>query len=402
MQFFEQAGDLERLRGERDGFKNAYHTTAEELGEARILLKRYQGLLDAASEDKSRPAAPLHGHMPENVGAFLIIGNGRSGSTWLLTSADRFPDTMARREINWRYPGLPSHRTQVHIDGSTASMRQAIATANDITGSPRRNGVPITVAGGKLIYDLHGFLGPEAFDHIERITEPGTKLVALRRSYMEWWLSWKARSIYHELNVEVLKKTNPTTWERELALAADARPMKRELVLTIGGKPLADPAAMDNPIHYPLRNAIDDMLMGFYNDIMSARIARDRGGMILDYEEIGPRLPEFAAFIGSTVPLQAIEEIRSAPVTNKLELLPHSMVGPSDILPELSALLVSLRSRADVWTWHSRNAAEIRSPELVAFLRRFGIDATGASSGIQPTTDPNLVLWRVRKPIYSV
>lgn len=393
-----------QLRRERDGYKHAYEITAEELGSARGLIDRYQQMFEAlAAERLSDPAPPPSNHLDPDIRAFLIIGNGRTGSTWLLMSADQLPDVVAQREIKWRAPGSQPHRGIAFIDGSSRSMRDAIAIANRVQGRPQVRAGAAAIAGGKLIFDPYGYNGQTIFAHLDRIIERDVKLIALRRSYLEWWLSWKARGVYHDVDIEVMKRTN-SLWEQEFAyLTSREKPRTREIVLTAAGAPLTDTSAMNDPVHYPLRDAVDDMFMAFSNDLFSEALVRSRGGLCIDYAEIGSRYSEFADFIGTSSSPAEIDRIAQTPVTRKLDALTTDLVRPTDILVELDDILRrGLQASEPVWTWRERRSAEIRLPGLAALLRKHGIDTTGASYGIAAVPDPDVVVWQARKPIYTL
>jgi len=44
---------------------------------------------------------------------FLIIGNGRTGSTWLQTTLDQLPDVVTRLELKFRLPYQEPHPLHV-------------------------------------------------------------------------------------------------------------------------------------------------------------------------------------------------------------------------------------------------------------------------------------------------
>src|SRR4029079_13366679 len=345
-----------------------------------------------------------------DIRSFLILGNGRTGSTWLLTNADRLPDTVAQREVKWRVPGFPANRVQVLIDATSRSLAEAIAEANSLVGTPAPG--TTRVSGSKLIYDPHGFIAPEVFDYIAGIADPGLKLISLRRRYVEWFLSWKGRGVVHEINEDVYAGlTDTTTLQRELEhLRANPKPPVRNIVLTHHGFPLADPVTRDDAILSALSDAVDDLVLAFWHDLQSIKLVRQRGGLMIDYSQIKERTADVCPLLGSVAGPDSVRDVAERPLTRRLEVLPASLVPAEGVLVEIGSILDQAITRvADgqedpdrLWAWRGRNCAALDLPALKESLAGFGVDVSGASFGVNPASDDGRLTWVLRKPIYGL
>ncbi|MAP17462.1 MAG: hypothetical protein CL626_00085 [Aurantimonas sp.] len=390
----EVSAEIGQLRTERDGYRKAYGAVSEEAGAALALVERYRLLYEAAAAEQfeTRPAEAEHRLDPSSK-AFLILGNGRTGSTWLLTMADHMDGVVAQKEINWRSSGMPSRPMLTGMDGHSKSIRGVIAAVNGLSGEA------VEMAGGKLILDPYGYFGPDVFAHLDKIIEDDVKLVSLRRSYLSTWLSFKARGVFHQLDAKVLAKYRE---RRDVRYVEGMEPPPvRQLLLTSNGVPLVENADLCDPILYPLRDAVDDMLMAFCNDVQAIALVRSRGGLLLDYSEVSSRFGEFCAYVGLNASQETIDAVMDAPLVQKLETLTADLVQPASILPELSNILGSLATADEpLLDWPARDVVEIASPDLAAFLMRHGIDPSG--NGTAPESGGDTVRWRLRKPRYTL
>jgi hypothetical protein len=350
-------------------------------------------------------------HRPEY---FVVIGNGRTGSTWLETTLDQLPDVRARLEIKLRLAYQEPHPMHIYVDRRTRSIKDCIlqACAAESIGPEKR-----PIFGSKLIFDPYGYLEPEAFDFLDEIIGQEIPIIFLKRSYAAQFYSWKVRGVFHKLNQDAIARlgdvdrtlveTVSRNWQDQ------AEPPLHKFVLTLGGTPLTGVPPIgggEQVIRYPLENAIEDLLVLFYNDLKTLSLAqRSRRYLTVDYNEIETRLPEIVRFLGSTASETEVRSAIEQPVTARLDSLDPDLIQPADVLERFSKCLqsalenVSGDNAADqLWQWKKhRNWVELRIPHLKELLNQYGLqrfrigDLTNRA--LRGSTQ-----WRRRRPIYPL
>lgn len=318
---------------------------------------------------------------------FLILGNGRSGSTWLLTSLDLLPDVNARQEIKW-----PDGVSEFRKDAQTVVDRHS-SMIEAIEKNSFDPNMPARVRGSKMIFNPYCFHGPQMFANLANVIEPDIDLILLKRSYLDMWLSWKARGVYHQVN-EDADPHSPRSHAMLDAMREMKDPGTASLVLHHGGKSLADAVG----IAYPLETAIDDLLQMYANDLQLLPIVKGRDGLIIDYAEIPSRLTEVVSFIGADVDDKRIQNILAKPQTRKLPSLDH-LLSPIDVLAQIAtALDETFHSVATgtsnsqlAWTWIDAEGASIKAPVIVSALAQYGFEPHGHE-----------IRWKIQKPYVNI
>src|SRR6202012_2123254 len=121
--------------------------------------------------------------------------------------------------------------------------------------------------------------------------ERDIKILLLKRRYLETWLSWKVRGVYHEVNPALRIDTNSSLLR---AIQTIPKPENIDLVLFHEGVALSDAVGRG----YQLQDMVDDMLQFYVNDIQSLDLLNERQGLVIDYSEIAPRFDEIAGVLG--------------------------------------------------------------------------------------------------------
>ncbi|MGH8510086.1 MAG: hypothetical protein ACREU8_01450 [Gammaproteobacteria bacterium] len=249
-----------------------------------------------------------------------------------------------------------------------------------------------SVRGSKFIFDPYYFYGPQVFSHLRRVIEPEIKLILLKRHYLDTWLSWKARGVYHDIDYSVVA-SGPRLNAMLDAMRNMPKPTLQTLVLHHG------PGAMSehDGIAYPLVTAIDDLLQAYANDVQMLALVEERGGMVVDYADISRQLPGIARFIGSCSTDEEIEAVIRKPQTRKLASL-EGHLHPIEPLRTISgALDRSFAMAAEghaalalAWTWGADKDAAIGAPLVVEAIKAFGFPVSGAA-----------LRWTVQKPVVN-
>lgn len=336
-----------------------------------------------------KPKSPLESrvNMPtKTINPFLIIGNGRTGSTWLLTSLDLLHDVSARKEIKWEKPSFFASSNIHEIINRQSSMRKVIESL------PCDDSVPTHIRGSKLIFDPDIFYCAPVFSDLAKIIEKDFKLILLKRDYLDAWLSWKVRGVYHEVNSEAdLRCQHPDPMLE--AIKNMVKPPSVSLTLHHGGTALSDHDG--DSVAYSLMTAIDDLVQAYVNDIQGLALIRARGGMIVNYSDIKSKFGDIVRFIGSSSNTEQIEKIILSPQTRKLPSL-DKYLHPIEVLREISdALDKSFLLTAEgvispdiAWIWDSYNTGIIREPGIINAIEPFVYQAA-----------KYYLRWVVRKPV---
>ena len=324
---------------------------------------------------------------------FLVLGNGRTGSSWLITSLDRLPDVKSRYEIKWKDPTLDLSAAALLYVDQHASMAAAIkrSSSRAVWGGsanfdPDSN---VQSRGSKLILNPYHFYGLRAFANMAKIIEPNIRLILLKRNYLETWLSWKARGVYHELD-DTVGYINPAADPARSAAKRPQKPPTIDLVLEHNGAPLSEFAGRP----YPLVTAIDDLLQFFSNDIQFLSLVRSRNGIVVDYADIASELGRVAEFIGVPATPEIIADIVGKPRTLKLDRLEDSLHPISTLQTIAEAMDRTFKAAASnyvdpdlIWKWISEDTAAIGAPLVTQAIAPYGFPVTN-----------NVINWKIQRP----
>jgi hypothetical protein len=318
---------------------------------------------------------------------FLIIGNGRTGSTWLLTSFDRLSDVTARFELKWADEGT---RADAHrVIGNGVYAKPVIEQA---TIDPEKNA---RIRGSKLIFDPYRFFGPQTFEAIERAIERDVKLILLKRRYRDTWLSWKARGVYHKVD-ETVAPIDANSNPMLEAMRTMEMPQNQHLVLHHNGGALDQ----SDGIPYPLSSAIDDLLQFYANDMQALSFVMARGGQVVDYDGIADDFASLAEYVGSSATPDEIGAINRQPQTLKLEAL-GGYLHPAGGLDPIAQVLDNAfwqtvkgqLAHSSAFRWF-KGLACINAPRADEVFSAFSFDAVGVRlSGRE-------VRWKPQKPLF--
>jgi len=317
---------------------------------------------------------------------FLIISNGRTGSTWLLTSLDQIPDVTARHELKWP-DGTPMRSDAQYVLDPGENVRHAIDAVCAEKTRP--------VKGSKLVFNPYTFHGESVFAALSDNIDRGTATILLKRRYLETWLSWKARGVYHELN-EAYQGDDFSTNSMVRAMLALQKPRNIHLVLCHDGETLAP--QQEGARYYPLETAIDDLLQFFSNDMQALGIVKARKGMVVDYSSVKTSLPAVARYIGTKSAPSVVESSLSQPLTKKLDPL-EEYLHPLEVLAEIADALdelfadVVMGSAApkDILQWDGQDKLVIWDQNVAETIGKYGFETTG-----------DKLTWEVRKPVVGV
>ncbi|MGH6792432.1 MAG: hypothetical protein ACRECF_06815 [Methyloceanibacter sp.] len=297
---------------------------------------------------------------------FLIVGNTRVGSTWMQTSFHLLPGIRCRREIRWRHPyQIKDHDEHIYLESSIGSFKEAIRLAcrewlqaGDIALRCQFKLEPFrfiaqTVRlafrewlqsgdiafGSKFKLDPYGFIARQSFAKLLPRLESDVYVFLLTRSYVEIFQSWKAIGIRHLANQDVAELSRDSQLVERMVAHHSSAIAPRCVVLTAKGVPMASSYPRD-AILYPVEEAIEDLLVLFYNDIMAfCALGRTDGFEVVEYNDIRGKLPRLARILNHGLAKAQVTSILENPLTLKVEPDDAPLLLPSEGLRAVSDYL---------------------------------------------------------------
>ena len=249
-------------------------------------------------------------------GKFLIIGNMRTGSTWLETLLGALPDVVTEFELKWRprYAPLAVHRV---LDMSSPTVDHILEAFES----------DLPVAGSKLILDLD-YLLPIEFTKLEAKLSPEIRIIHLTRDLRSIFLS-RRRGVYHRLN-------------RDSALRVSDR-----IRAAIDEADIARARAQPSPERVHKSDCYDELAIYVRNDARFAQLAGTHERYLhIDYDEVPRRLTEIARFVGSEAGPDITRGVLENSPTAKLPPVEHEqLVKNIDELAPLFEHFEALRKR---------------------------------------------------------
>ena len=301
---------------------------------------------------------------------------------------------------------------QVYLDDSTTSIKESILKA-----CLKRKAIDDLppVIGSKLILDPYGYLHTRAFSRIKRSLEGDVTIIHLVRDYLDVFLSWKCRGVVVSLNADVIstgREIDPELVDFVRKTTGQDEPEPRRIVLTWKNAPLTptrESRERSDVIHYPLEEAVEDLMVLFLNDLELLKLVQSSAnGMMVYYENLTERLPEIAKFIGSSVSSAEIRNALEVPVTNKLKQLGPDFVQPYGALKEFSDCLrralrevAANQSSTDLWHWGKKQTyIDLALPELRDLMNRYELRLRKRRRLFPAKSDSDVFRWVPRRPIY--
>jgi hypothetical protein len=249
-------------------------------------------------------------------GKFLIVGNMRTGSTWLETLLGGLPDVVTEFEFKWRprYSPLAVHRV---LDTGSPIVDQTLEEFES----------DLPVVGSKLVLDPI-YLSPIEFKKLKTKLGPELRIIHLTRDLHSIFLS-RRRGVYHRFNHESSIRVSD-----QLKAAIDDADISRA-----GVHP--------SPERVAKSDCYDELAIYVRNDVRFAELARTHPHYLpVDYDEIAERLTEIARFIGSEAGRDTTAAILENSPTAKLpRVRPEELVTNVNELAPLFAHFEALRQR---------------------------------------------------------
>jgi hypothetical protein len=219
---------------------------------------------------------------------FLILGNMRTGSTWLTTLLGALPDVVTEYEVKWRprYARLAVHRA---LDVDSPTVDQILEAFES----------DLPVVGSKLILDPD-YLSPMEFSKLKAKLGPEIRLIHLTRDLRSIFLS-RRRGVYHRRNRD------------------DTIRVSKQLKAAIDEADISRASAQSPPEWVAKADCYDELAIYVRNDVRFAQLTRThRRYLRVNYGEIANQLTEIARFVGSEAGPDVIAAVLENSPTLKL------------------------------------------------------------------------------------
>jgi hypothetical protein len=320
---------------------------------------------------------------------FVIMGNTRVGSTWFSAAMNAVPGVFCTREIRWRLPYMDEPlRVHTYVDRTSNSIKERLDFG--LRASKRKR--DIAVVGAKLKFDPHGYAVPSAFADLGDIIEEDVHIVFLRRRYFEIFTTLKAFGIRHLANPNTrrrAKRSKDGETEKEQQPnrfhSMHSAPLKQKRVyITPEGsvimRLLRNRVGAGQVVYCSAGEAIDDLLLLFYNDVLGlTAVAKHRSVDIFYYQDIRSRFFSVTKELGLGLSEDECLRVLDSAPTRQIEPPDAKLVFPEAGLQAVSDCLDStfnkirsgeLALREVLCADEANGSIVFHLPEFAAILER--------------------------------
>jgi len=268
--------------------------------------------------------------------------------------------------------------------------------------------------GSKLIFDPYGYLDPKIFNRLGELFDKSIWTILLKRSYAALFTAWKLRGVHHELNADAVSKAASVDQQLVDVVSSWKSPKLKAMLITLGDAPLrgANPdAAGTDAINYPVEDAVEDLLVLFYNDLKALTFVQQQqqSHAVVDYDDIEGKFFSLARMVGSEASGEEIRHALGNPITKRLQVLEPELVQPPEFLQRLSdcldrafAVAVKYQTAEAVWQWSGDMAfIDLKVEGLAEVLSDYAVPYE-TSSPSSTALNGRSVRWPRLRPIYSL
>lgn len=360
---------------EKQNLADLYKSLQTDYSRTQYLFRSYKDMYQGLAENLTYPLEKQSNASSPDL-EFLIISNGRTGSTWLQYSLDRLDNMILRKEIKWKIPGQPEDSTHSYLNKANFSTAN-IFSDTDIPEEPTNK----LILGSKMVFDPDHFISQSTFDKIDTRLPNELRLIFLKRTYKDCFLSWRARGVCHQVDAQVISELkNYDRLFMDEALKRE-RPLSRILHLTVRGQALEKYNDSPEVLPYPIEEMIDDLLIMFHNDVVAYDIlSKKRPFMTIDYSKIPNKFKETVEFAGGSITDAEADTILSKPSVKKLPTLAEN-IKPADPLESFSQLLdeaydgvIHGELKADeALKWNVDGSLDLSIPKIAEFFSKYNL-----------------------------
>jgi hypothetical protein len=300
-----------------------------------------------------------------------------------MSSLDQLRNVNARHELKWVEEGLITQADVHHVlDRNASALRAIEAVSHDPNAKAR-------IRGSKLIFEPYRYYAPAMFANLSGVIELEVRLIHLKRDYLDVWLSWKVRGVYHEFTLPFWRRFTANMFGTPIPPMP--KPDLLHVALWHGDRRLDDSSEDVRP--YQLATAADDLLQLYANDMQLLAFGRGRGGLVVDYGEIDTRFAEIVRHIGARAGPFMLSRIRRRPHTRKLPGL-QDYLHPVSPLHNIAAALDRCFAEAAKNVIDPAAAFAWRSDTEIAITVPYVVDtfvAAGLAAGEK-------LVWPIQRP----
>ena len=228
---------------------------------------------------------------------FMVVSNGRTGSTFLIASLGALADVEVDFEYKWRKP--PDADIHRNIANASFNLKSSL---NGITDRD-------CIKGSKLVFANHRRPRADG-EELIRVFPEDMKIIHLTRSYWDIQLSACARGYVH--------LPGP-------GLAKNAESILCKNLLKQGSNYHGDPPLRDVP--WTTDQIIIRMLGNFINDLNVFLLQKKvEKFYFVEYDDLESKLFDISSFIGSEASKADVQSLIDVPTVKKLPPISDSAI----------------------------------------------------------------------------
>ncbi len=247
---------------------------------------------------------------------FLTVSNGRSGSTWLITSLAMLPDVSADFETKFA-PSVNFELLESHLLLTPGGPSFPSLIAQRLKNAP--------VMGSKLVLDYHQAFSTADIDALCEAVTPEVRIVHLTRPYAEILKSF-AHGVANVLNPNFVPQDKHKAQAHFKNVAQMSESSIKDLRLYLVRQQFDQAMLKARRLggqkwrKFYFLDFVRRLLVLFFNDLVLTELTRRaQSSITVAYKDIGTKLQDIGTFIGSQAGAEDYRRILDAPMTKKLK-----------------------------------------------------------------------------------
>ena len=349
--------------------------------------------------EKTRPPSP--------VKHFLVFGNGRTGSTYLMSCINRTSNIFSAGEMKWVPEYKPIPNVHLVFDFRSETIESSLKNLLASHSHERQN---IMNFGSKLIFDPYVYQKPEVFSCIAEKLGSIDYLLFIYRSYLEQFVSWNTKNLTHEIDESMKGVFDAGIMAKLLEMDHQIYPKEIHLHRSSEDTPSTkkrNNESSTNCVMMPYYVAIDKMLMYFCYDLFSfGEITKKQKAFPVEYSKLTPIMAKILGHIDAEFGQETLEDIVSKPFVFKQPDHKGYLKDPLNLMEQLSdclfgemeAFIREGRKPEDIWTWTGPDRASI---SVKGIGRIIGAGFCQDDNTVS-VVDDDTVLWRCCAPVRTL
>ena len=308
---------------DRDTDKIPFGLVKDRIGDSELIREMTAGVVDWRSPRS--PRRTTERRLDSGKKYFLVVSNGRTGSTWLSISLGRLDGVRTDFEYRWGLPrgaeGNPIHYVIPHHQATVVESLDSFAGDASVIGS-------------KLVFSLEWTQRQNVFEKLDLYFDDRITYVFLTRSYLETLASFLLRGPVHGLVKSETDTAKENVMLRQLRAAFD-RP-------AVGQRPFDGD---ERDVFRALKSLVNNDVIGF------GICQRFPNRVHLSYDRISADFEKIARAAGWSGDSREARKVIDAPLVKKLPVLDCSSFPRADLFAEYANRMNATLRTAIIEEW---------------------------------------------------